>query len=200
MPVVRPLLLNFLCRTRSAGAVHAGDSHPLQTALASHIFLTHLVGPLAATPGVPFVFYRRTVCLVSLLLTSSLSLADTYPVNPNIDVLHYRFELDLSDDSGRLSADAIIHARFLADGERQLRLDLINRSGERDGKGMTVSEVSDQGVPLKFTHEDDVLLIDLYLPGMSSRALIDWIRRADGYADIAIAVITSADKHFFRTT
>ena len=39
----------------------------------------------------------------------------------------------------------------------------------------------------------DVLLIDLYLPGMSSRALIDWVRRADGYSDIAIAVITSAD-------
>jgi aminopeptidase N len=164
----------------------------MQTALASHNILTHLVGLLAAIFGVPFVFYRRTVCVLSLLLISSFSLADTYPVNPNIDVLHYRFELDLSDASGRLSANAIIHTRFLADGERQLRLDLINRSEEHDGKGMTVSEVSEQEVPLKFKHEDDVLLIDLKSLSIANDVVVIQIKYA-GYP--ATGLLLKDNKH-----
>ncbi len=39
----------------------------------------------------------------------------------------------------------------------------------------------------------DAILVDYYLPGMSAQALIDWIRRADAYSDIAVAIITAAD-------
>jgi aminopeptidase N len=109
---------------------------------------------------------RWTACLIILTLTPALSVADTYPVNPGIDIIHYRFALDLSDTSGRLVAKADILARFLTRDIQQLRLDLVNRTDENDGHGMIVSAVSHDGNPLKFRHENDVLWIDL--PGPSA--------------------------------
>jgi len=109
--------------------------------------------------------FRRIACLIALTLPPTLSIADAYPVNAGIDIIHYRFELNLSDPSGRLAAKADIQAKFLADGLRRLRLDLVNRSDERDGHGMVVSAVTRAGSPLAFRHENDVLWVDL--PGPS---------------------------------
>ena len=105
--------------------------------------------------------HRPTTFLVLLVFLSPSSFADTYPTNPDIDILHYRFELDLSDESGHLAAAALVRAKFLSDGTDQLRLDLINRSDEHDGKGMTVSQVTYQDEALHFQHEEDVLLVSL---------------------------------------
>jgi aminopeptidase N len=103
----------------------------------------------------------RIAFLVALLTAPILSVADTYPINPAIDIVHYRFELDISDEPGRQAASAAIRARFLADGVRRLRLDLSNETIERDGRGMSVSAVSHEGAALDFRHENDVLWIEL---------------------------------------
>ena len=106
----------------------------------------------------------RIACLIVLMTTPIVSTADTYPVNPDIDIVHYRFELDISNPSGQIAARAGIRAKFLDAGIKQLRLDLVNRTDERDGRGMSVSAVSNEGVALDFRHEDDVLWIELPRP------------------------------------
>lgn len=123
---------------------------------------------------------RRITLFGMLLLMSASSAADTYPVNPDIDIVHYRFELDLSDKSGLLVGSANVQAKFLAAGVRQLRLDLINRSEALDGQGMSVSDVSASSQPLQFTHENDVLLIELAEPSRANDVL-DVRIRYSGY-------------------
>jgi aminopeptidase N len=91
-------------------------------------------------------------------------LADTYPVNEFIDITHYRFELTLSDATDEISGTATVQAKFLRDGIRQLRLDLVKRSSERDGRGMVVHSVAHDNFPLYFDHSSDILLIDLPEP------------------------------------
>ena len=59
---------------------------------------------------------------------------DTYPKNPGIDMLHYAFELRLTDDSDRITGIATIDARYLEAGQSQLRLDLIKAADVLEGK------------------------------------------------------------------
>ena len=110
----------------------------------------------------------RIAWLIVLLMTPMVSIADTYPINPAIDIVHYRFELDISDETGRLAARAHIQAKFLAGGVRQLRLDLISVTDDREGRGMSVSAVTHDGVALDFRHADDVLWIELPRPSVVS--------------------------------
>jgi aminopeptidase N len=86
---------------------------------------------------------------------------DGYPKNSDIDILHYAFALQLSDDTDSITGQATIDARYLAPGQSTLRLDLINRSEALDGKGMTVHRVTRGGSGLSFRHEADQLFIEL---------------------------------------
>ena len=104
---------------------------------------------------------RRTVGLVCLILSPIAAFADAYPVNKYIDITHYRFELTLSDETDEISGTATVQAKFLRKDSRQLRLDLVNRSSERDGRGMVVHSVAHDNLALTFDHSSDVLLIDL---------------------------------------
>ena len=93
-----------------------------------------------------------------------LWLPDTYPKNPNIDVINYIFKLDLSDNTDEIAGEATIDVRFLAAGIEELRLDLINASSNLGGKGMTVSRVVSMGNRI-ITHKNNALIIKL--PGAS---------------------------------
>ncbi len=90
---------------------------------------------------------------------------DDYPRRIGIDVEHYRFELTLSDATDRIEGRATVSVRFTANGVAELPLDLTGPSG--DGTGMTVSAVESRGAPLTYTHDADVLAIDLDVPGRS---------------------------------
>jgi aminopeptidase N len=104
---------------------------------------------------------RRFSGLMFLILSPFSVFADTYPVNDFIDITHYRFEITLSDATDEISAIATIQAKFLQGGIQQVRLDLIERSDERDGRGMVVHSVSHNNDALSFDHSRDVLLVDL---------------------------------------
>lgn len=93
---------------------------------------------------------------------------DSYPKNPGVDIVNYAFELKLSDQSDSISGRATIDARFLTAGQDQLRLDLVNETPARGGKGMTVHEVSTEEQKLSFRHERDQLFIQL---GRKSQAM-----------------------------
>lgn len=84
---------------------------------------------------------------------------DHYPKNPGVDILNYRFEIELTEGSDRIDGLATVLARFEEAGQSVLRLDLVGRSGR--GDGMTVDSVTSGGRMLEFEHRDDRLFIDL---------------------------------------
>jgi len=92
------------------------------------------------------------------------SFTDPYPKNSKIDVLNYRFEIELSDDTDEIQGKATVDVRFLADGIETLRLDLIKQSRALNDKGMLVASVELNGESVEYTHENDVLLISLPSP------------------------------------
>ena len=101
------------------------------------------------------------VCFLATITCYERAVADTYPVNRNIDIDHYRFAITLSDASDQIEATATIRAWVLDADERELRLDLINRTAARDNKGMRVHSVTHADTPLRYTHQSDKLTIAL---------------------------------------
>lgn len=97
------------------------------------------------------------------------SFTDPYPKNPNIDAINYKFEFELSDDTDEILGRATVDIRFLADGIKTLRLDLIEKSSALDNKGMSVTTVESNGEPVAYKHEDNVLLITLRSPSAKNQ-------------------------------
>ena len=86
---------------------------------------------------------------------------DGYPKNWDIDVQHYAFALQLSDDSDSITGQATVEFRFLAPGYTAVRLDLVKRSAALEDRGMVVDRVHMSGTDLGFRHEDDQIFIEL---------------------------------------
>jgi aminopeptidase N len=99
--------------------------------------------------------------LAALLLCVSLASADTYPRQPGIDIQHYIFRVTLADESDRIAGETTVVVRFVKPGVTELALDLASAA---NGKGMTVTEVSANGAPAKYTHRDGRLTIALGAP------------------------------------
>ena len=64
--------------------------------------------------------------LLFLILFATSLAADTYPRQPGIDVLHYRFGITLGDDSDEIEGDATIDVLFVKDGVTGFDLDLAD--------------------------------------------------------------------------
>ena len=95
-------------------------------------------------------------------LTTGVSLlADTYPRQPGVDVLHYRFELKISDDSAQIEGETTVRFRSQAAGLMQIVLDLGSADAE---SGMRVAAVKQGDQPLEHSHEADRLTIKLQSP------------------------------------
>ncbi len=94
----------------------------------------------------------------------ALPFSDRYPKNPNIDAVNYRFNIKVSDITDEISCEETIDIRYLAAGETRLRLDLIKASEKQENRGMVVSKVISEGKTLAYTHENDVLTIQLPTP------------------------------------
>ena len=97
-----------------------------------------------------------------LFLLPSVAKADNYPVNKNIDIKHYIFQLNLSDNTDEINGTTLVTVLFKQAGVQNFRLDLINKSTERKNKGMLVDGVSINNATVNFKHENDALII--YLP------------------------------------
>src|SRR5215813_4509349 len=100
----------------------------------------------------------QTPLRIALVFTATLAFADTYPRQPFIDAQHYIFRVTLSDDTDEITGEATIDLRFLQDGVTQAALDLTSL---KDGKGMTVTEVTAAGAPVRYTHAVDRILLML---------------------------------------
>ncbi len=106
-----------------------------------------------------------------LLFSTRLCMADNYPKNPNIDIRHYRFELQLSDDTDLISGKTDITVFFKTDNIQELRFDLINKKEALEGKGMEVSSVTFDGQNLRYTHNKDALFIQLPAPSKANQEI-----------------------------
>lgn len=104
---------------------------------------------------------RPLVVLLALIVFGLVEVgADTYPKNLRVDVINYRFALELQDQDNRIAGTADVEVRFAAAGETALRFDLTNRD-TATGRGMTVSAVTAEGASLAFAHRDNALTITL---------------------------------------
>ena len=84
---------------------------------------------------------------------------DTYPKNPNIDMLNYRFELELSDQNDVIEGIATIDFRCKVPGVDKLRLDLIGGNPASGIKGMEVIAIMQGDKALSYVHQNDALWI-----------------------------------------
>ncbi|HPM32223.1 MAG TPA: M1 family metallopeptidase [Chryseolinea sp.] len=102
--------------------------------------------------------------IVLLLISSSISLADTYPKNPKIDVVNYIFRITLSDATDEIKCEVTVDVKYVGNGVEILRLDLIKGTPDLQNQGMHVSSVVSDHKPLIYTHEKDELKIMLPVP------------------------------------
>ena len=105
--------------------------------------------------------YKISPFLVLYILTALSSAADTYPRNYSIDIIHYTFNLTLSDKTDEIFGKTAITVLFRKNDVRQFRLDLINKTEQRKDKGMTIESVMIDGQPVQYTHVNDEVLIKL---------------------------------------
>lgn len=105
--------------------------------------------------------YVQSILLIILLGTSTVGHADNYPRNYSLDILHYKFELTLSDATDEIVGRTSIMILFKTDECKRLRFDLVNRAVELKEKGMLVESVLLENSPLTYKHEKNVLFIDL---------------------------------------
>ena len=87
--------------------------------------------------------------------------AEDYLFQKGIDVLHYSFQLSVSDATDQIQCRAAIQFRIKQNGIADVFLDLANVSSERQGKGMQISAVQMEGTPVKFLHVRDKIQISI---------------------------------------
>ncbi len=91
--------------------------------------------------------------LAAFCLGSSFVSADTYPRQPAVDAIHYRFAITLSNASMHIDGEATATFRLTAPTSA-IELDLISASGKT---GMTVSSVRRGSAAVAFVHQQDRL-------------------------------------------
>jgi aminopeptidase N len=94
------------------------------------------------------------------------ALADNYPRQAGIDAQHYVFRVTLHEDRDEIAAQCTAVVRIVTDGITQVALDLAT---PQDGKGMVVSQVTEDGSPVAFTHAAGRLTIPFHAPANSGQ-------------------------------
>ncbi|GAA0878178.1 M1 family metallopeptidase [Algoriphagus jejuensis] len=101
------------------------------------------------------------IAILTLLVQNGFARTDTYPKNPNIDIINYRFHIELSDDTDVIQVEMTVDLRYLGAGIDRLRLDLVKSSEALENKGMRISSIVSKGQELAYSHEGDELKIKL---------------------------------------
>jgi aminopeptidase N len=139
-----------------------------------------------------------SIFTVWLFLCPLISWADEYPVNKNIDIKHYAFELNLSDLSDEIFGNAKITILFKNAGIKNFRLDLINKSIEKQGKGMLIDSIKVGNSPVTFTHQNDELIINLPNSSVTNSEIIFSIKyHGIPFDGLKIGLTRNGDRSFF---
>src|SRR5438094_890894 len=95
----------------------------------------------------------RFVCLIVLTIAFNYSFAQS-----NIDVLHYKFEIELSNQSDSIKGRALVTVQFL-EPSNKFWLNLTSSTG--NGKGMIAYRVNENNEAITSVHSHDSLIINL---------------------------------------
>lgn len=106
----------------------------------------------------------RNIFLVLALSSSSVFGQPDKTYNPSIDVVHYRFDIRLSDQNDSLYGTAFITVRFTAKS-KLLQLDLANINDT--GYGMLVSKITENNRDISYKHTGDK--INCFLPYLTKQ-------------------------------
>lgn len=96
--------------------------------------------------------------IVAFLFSNITWASDPYPKNLSIDVEHYRFQIEVTDKSDRISGEATITFK-IKKPVSELELDLINKQAV--GVGMEILRVMRHGEDLVFSHQQNRVKISL---------------------------------------
>ena len=130
-------------------------------------------------------------------LHTPVSATDDYQRNWNVDVMHYRFHLELRDDTNSIAGKTDITVRFVTDGISEFSLDLIGRDPGAE-TGMEIADVSHNGDPVHFSHVDDRITISMSSPSSAEERRIFTIAYQGIPADgLIIAENMFGDRTFF---
>ena len=144
------------------------------------------------------IFTSRFVILF-LLFSPMLAWADDYPINKKIDVQHYVFSINLSDSSDVIYGNAQVSILFKQNGIKNFRLDFANSTPARSGKGMIIEKLTVQDRDVNFTHQNDVLTIELPNPSTAGSMLTFRIKYHGVPHDaLRIGSIKFGDRSFFN--
>jgi aminopeptidase N len=144
-------------------------------------------------------YFRFFFILIFLQTASHVkAYADKYPFNYNIDVLHYAFDLVLSDTTDEINGTASISMLFKKEGIKQVRLDLVNKTAERKSKGMEIVSITLNGQALQYSHANNEVFIQLPNPSAQNERLIFIIKYHGVPADgLRIGPTKYGDRSFF---
>jgi aminopeptidase N len=132
--------------------------------------------------------------VIGLLFFGAASIvADTYPRQPGVDVLHYAFHLTLRDDSDEISGETTAEVRFVQEGLKDVVLDLASAVSE---KGMTVTRVTSAGAEVPFEHKDGRLHVT---PNVATKAGVRWTLTVSYHGVPARGLRIGANRHGERT-
>ena len=104
---------------------------------------------------------RLCSSLLLCVFTAHQLAADTYPRQPDVDAIHYTFQLFITDLNEEIAGISTARLRFATNKPREVTLDLVKSTG---ATGMTVSAVTCDGKPAPFTHDGNRLAITLTQP------------------------------------
>lgn len=110
--------------------------------------------------------------LFVLILSCSFVFADSYPRNPNIDVLHYKFQLTLSDETDEIRGHAEIEIQFKVDDVSEFALDLIGQLHPDSTNGMTVTGITQNEQAVAFSHKNYRIHFQLRSPSRANERRI----------------------------
>ena len=137
---------------------------------------------------------RQFLFLFFSFFSFALIAKDPYPKNPNIDILNYKFQLNLNDTTDVIYGSAQITLN-IKESESRVRLDLVSQN--QLGKGMKVHRVTFNGDEVAYTHEDNVLLIETGGLGYTSNDNIGVEYSGDPITGLIIGPNMHGDRTFF---
>ncbi|WP_333821385.1 M1 family metallopeptidase [Ohtaekwangia sp.] len=104
---------------------------------------------------------KKLIFTCILLALSRYTYSYEYPKNENIDIKRYIFELTLNDSTDVIAGKATVTILFKK-AVTDFELDLANK--DASGSGMVVTNITAEGKPVKFLHQNDQVKITLPSP------------------------------------
>ncbi len=98
------------------------------------------------------------ILLLFDLFLFSIAKPDDNSHKPDVDVVHYTFNIFLSDSTNSITGNDVIRIKFLSDGIREFNLDLDSYDSTTN-TGMSVKSVDEDGEPVRFIQSKETLKI-----------------------------------------